>query len=502
MLKKTLPEEHPHIVTSISNLASSYSDLGMHGEALQLRKDALAMLKKTLPEEHPHIASSMSNLAGSYSDLGMHREALQLRKDTLAMRQRTLPEEHLHIALSMGCLAMSYSDLGMYREALQLRKDALAMLKKTLPEGHQHIASSMSNIAGSCFALGMHGEALQLNKDALAMLKKTLPEEHPLIATSMANLALSHSALGMHREALQLMLAAFKASCIFLLESHSEIWKRCYNLVTLCMPVHQPLACDLMFRLLCLMSAADDPVLVRSQLLKFFLNGLPLGLFVSHGRAQDILHFLPLLLDLDSYLTNAAAQGKDTTPQRCMLLRIVAEACKLGGQLQQALHVLDLLDDLATTRIVCVVQEQKSSLSGDLDVSAKELQRVRFAVQLQMKKTTGAEPPLPSFHDALVKADAAQVAVPALEVGEFHAASDALVLPPLLYRVGCRVRLHGLLQKQAVLNGAEGVVQSGVENRRVVVRLTRAADEALVQWKEGFKVMTDKVQCMSLFEQL
>ena len=103
---------------------------------------------------------------------------------------------------------------------------------------------------------------------------------------------------------------------------------------------------------------------------------------------------------------------------------------------------------------------------------------------------------------ALVKADAAQVTIPAVETGEFNAASGALALLPPPYRVGCRVRVQGLLQKQAVLNGAEGVVQSGVENKRVVVRLTRAADEALVQWKEGFKVMTDKVRCLSLFEQL
>jgi tetratricopeptide (TPR) repeat protein len=402
----------------------------------------------------------MSNLAESYSDLGMHREALQLKKDTLAMRQRTLPEEHPDIALSMGNLASSYS------------------------------------------ALGMHREALQLKKDTLAMRQRTLPDEHPDIALSMSNLALSYSDLGMHREALQLMFATFKASFTSLSESHSGIWQRYFNLVGSSFSSHPPLACDLMFRLLCLMSAADDPALVRSQLLEFSLKGLFLGVFVSHGRTQDILHFLPLLLDLDSSLANAAAQGNDTALQRCMLLRIVAEACKLGGQLQQALRALDLLDDLATPTIARHVQAQKSSLSGDLDVSAKELQRVRLAVQLQMKRTTGPEPPLPPFHDALVKADAAQVAVPALEAGEFHAASDALVLPPLLYRVGCRVRLHGLLQKQAVLNGAEGMVQSGVENKRVVVRLTRAADEALVQWKEGFKVMTDKVRCLSLFEQL
>ena len=139
--------------------------------------------------------------------------------------------------------------------------------------------------------------------------------------------------------------------------------------------------------------------------------------------------------------------------------------------------------------------------SGSLGVSAQELQRVQRDVQLLMKNATTAEPPLPSFHDALMKADAAQTNLPAVEAGEFHAASEPLVLPPLLYRVGCRVRLHGLLQKQAVLNGAEGVVQSGVENKRVVVRLTRATGEAMEEWKGGFKVMTDRVQCKSLFEE-
>jgi hypothetical protein len=258
-----------------------------------------------------------------------------------------------------------------------------------------------------------------------------------------------------------------------------------------------------MFRLLCLVSAADDIDLVRSRLLDFALSGLPVGALVSNGRAHDLLHFLPLLLDVDSSLAGAAAQGQDSAViARCMLLRVVAEACKLGGQFQHALRVLDILDGLTAPHIARSVQSQKSFQSGDLGVSAQELQRVRLAVQLQMKKATGAQPPLPSFHDALVKSDAAQVTIPIVEAGEFHPGSDATALPPLLYRVGCRVRLQGLLQKQAVLNGAEGVVVSGVENRRVVVRLTRAADEAKEEWKDGFKVMTDKVQCVSLFERL
>jgi hypothetical protein len=360
----------------------------------------------------------------------------------------------------------------------------------------------MRNLAMSYSTLGMHREALQLNKDTLAMSQRILPEEHEDIATSMNNLALSYSALGMHREALQLHLASFKAFFRSFSENRSDYWQRVYNLirVSLASLEQQLLACDLMFRLLCLVSAADDCVLVRSRLLEFALKGMPLGSFVTNGRAHDLLHFLPLLLDLDASLA-AAAQGQDSAViRRCMLLRNVAEACKLGGRYQQALHTLRILDDLTSPQIASFVQAQKLSNSGALGVSAAELQRVRFAVQLLMKKANGAEPPLPSFHDALVKADAAQVTIPAVEACEFNAASDALVLPPLLHRVGCRVRLHGLLQKQAVLNGAEGVVQSGVENKRVVVRLTRATSEAMEGWKQGFKVMTDKVRCLSLFD--
>ena len=224
-------------------------------------------------------------------------------------------------------------------------------------------------------------------------------------------------------------------------------------------------------------------------------------MLVTNGRAHDLLHFLPLLLDLDASLAAATAQGQNSARDRCMLLRSVAEACKVGGRYQQALQTLRILDDLTSPQIARNVQAQNSSFSGDLGVSAAELQRVRLAVQLLMKKANGPEPPLPSFHDALVKADAAQVTIPAVEAGEFNAASGALALPPLLYRVGCRVRVQGLLQKQAVLNGAEGVVQSGVENKRVVVRLTRATSEAMEEWKQGFKVMTDRVQCMSLFDE-
>ena len=36
----------------------------------------------------------MGNLAASYSDLGRHQEAVEMRKKTLEFRRRVLPENH------------------------------------------------------------------------------------------------------------------------------------------------------------------------------------------------------------------------------------------------------------------------------------------------------------------------------------------------------------------------------------------------------------------------
>ncbi len=60
--------------------------------------------------------------------------------------------------------------------------------------------------------------------------------------------------------------------------------------------------------------------------------------------------------------------------------------------------------------------------------------------------------------------------------------------------------MHGLPQWQAALNRAEGVVQYEVGNKWVVVRLTRATGKAMGEWKRGFGMMVDRVQCKSLFE--
>jgi hypothetical protein len=95
----------------------------------------------------------------------------------------------------------------------------------------------------------------------------------------------------MHREALQLQFSSTKSSHYCLSENHDVNWLRSSNLIAMlsASPQHQALSCDLMFRLICMISLAEDRVFARLQLLKFFHEGLQLGLLVKSGHARCVV---------------------------------------------------------------------------------------------------------------------------------------------------------------------------------------------------------------------
>ena len=71
----------------------------------------------------------MTILAVSYSGLGRHREAMELREKTFEASQRTLGSEHPGTLLAVNNLAVSYSDLGRHREAMELKEKTLEAMQ-------------------------------------------------------------------------------------------------------------------------------------------------------------------------------------------------------------------------------------------------------------------------------------------------------------------------------------------------------------------------------------
>jgi hypothetical protein len=50
--------------TSMGNVASTYSSLGMHHEALELKEKVLELFKRSLPDDHPDIGARVIVVLG------------------------------------------------------------------------------------------------------------------------------------------------------------------------------------------------------------------------------------------------------------------------------------------------------------------------------------------------------------------------------------------------------------------------------------------------------
>ncbi|KAH8833238.1 hypothetical protein DL96DRAFT_1677429 [Flagelloscypha sp. PMI_526] len=196
--------EHPSTLTSMHNLAVTYSDLGRHSDALNLKERVVELRKRILGPEDPHTLTSMHILAVTYSDLGRHSDALNLKEQAVELSKRISGPEHPSTLTSMHNLAMTYSDLGRHSEALNLKEQVVELKKLISGPEHPETLTSMNVLAQTYSDLGRHSDALNLKEQVVELRKLILGPEHPSTLTSMHNLAQTYSDLGRHSEALNL----------------------------------------------------------------------------------------------------------------------------------------------------------------------------------------------------------------------------------------------------------------------------------------------------------
>jgi hypothetical protein len=89
-----------------------------------------------LPADHPHIATAMMNTAASYSALGRHAEALDLKEQGLAFRRRVLPADHPDIATALYSIFCSLHTLGSISPCSWFAHEALHVARSTFSDSH------------------------------------------------------------------------------------------------------------------------------------------------------------------------------------------------------------------------------------------------------------------------------------------------------------------------------------------------------------------------------
>ncbi len=231
--RRELGEEHPHTLTSMTNLAALYMKQGRFDEAEPLYLKTLEIMKRILGEEHPSTLASMVNLALLYNNQGRYDEAEPLYVKTLEIMNRVLGEEHPSTLASMGNLAILYVNQGRFDEAEPLYLKTLQIEKRVLGEEHPDTLTSMTNLAALYMKQGRFDEAEPLYLKTLEIMKRILGEEHPGTLGTVNNLAILYRNQGRYDEAEPLYVKTLEIMNRVLGEEHPNTLFSMMNLASL-----------------------------------------------------------------------------------------------------------------------------------------------------------------------------------------------------------------------------------------------------------------------------
>ncbi|RYP55588.1 hypothetical protein DL771_012342 [Monosporascus sp. 5C6A] len=182
--EKLLGEDHPDTLTSMANLALTYSNQGRWKEAEELGVRVLEIRKRVLGEDHHDTLTSMANLASTCSKQGRWKEAEELRVRVLEIRKRVLGEDHPDRLTSMANLASTYSNQGRWKEAEELRVRVLEIRKRVLGEDHPDILASMHNLAWTLHESDRRDKAVLLMENCVRRRRQILGRDHPYTQSS------------------------------------------------------------------------------------------------------------------------------------------------------------------------------------------------------------------------------------------------------------------------------------------------------------------------------
>ncbi|CAG8592889.1 14986_t:CDS:2, partial [Acaulospora colombiana] len=199
--KSVLGPEHSDTLTSMNNLALDYINLLQYEDAQKLNEETLALRKRLSGPENPDTLLSLSNLAWTYSNLGFYEKAIEMNEETISLRKKVLGPEHPDTLFSLSNLALNYLEFGQDEKARDIEEKTLLIRKRVLGAEHTDTLVSMSNLAWAYSNLGQHVKSREINEATLALRKKTLGPEHPDTLQTMNNLAVNYVDLEMYAKA-------------------------------------------------------------------------------------------------------------------------------------------------------------------------------------------------------------------------------------------------------------------------------------------------------------
>jgi hypothetical protein len=155
------------------------SSTGAYDDAEKMGEQSLQARRNALGERHPDTLTSMGNLAGTYSRQGRWEDAEKLQVEVMEKWKEVLGEGHPDTLTSMGNLAGTYSQRGLWDKAEKLQVEVMEKSKEVLGERHPDTLTSMGNLAFTLRALGRRQSAFHLISSCAQISQARLSTDHP-----------------------------------------------------------------------------------------------------------------------------------------------------------------------------------------------------------------------------------------------------------------------------------------------------------------------------------
>ncbi|MDX1944997.1 MAG: tetratricopeptide repeat protein [Pirellulaceae bacterium] len=198
----TLPERHPDLALSVSNLAVTQEWLKDHATAKAGHLRAAALFEKLYGRNSETVASAL-NAAGRCGYFQQdYREALRLQTEALAIYEKILPAESEQLSWQYGNVASDHYALEDYPRAIEFRRRELAILEKLDPQSAQ-TAGCLNRLGAAFYSDNKYSEALAIQQRSLAIYEQQSPVNATDIAVTCANIASDYYALRDYAKAIE-----------------------------------------------------------------------------------------------------------------------------------------------------------------------------------------------------------------------------------------------------------------------------------------------------------
>ena len=178
------PEANRFLSSAMRLLANGLHDARHDEAALSVREAELAMRRRLGDSEHDML-STQTNLACSYHDVGRHEEAVRLRRDVYSGRLRLNGEEHVETLRAASNYANSLNHLQRFEEAKKLFLKTLPVARRIVGDSHEltlkmRWINAMALYKADCATLGDLREAVTTLEDSERIARRVMGGAHPL----------------------------------------------------------------------------------------------------------------------------------------------------------------------------------------------------------------------------------------------------------------------------------------------------------------------------------